>query len=69
MQGKAVLFQDFFSPSPLQRRPGLFRPGPSFSVLPRYSLLRSRSQLGSERILIPETIPMAANMVTMDDPP
>ena len=31
--------------------------------------LRSRSQLGNERILIPDTTPIAANRVRIDEPP
>ena len=35
----------------------------------RYSWLRSLSQLGRGRILMPDTSPMAMNSVRVDEPP
>ena len=34
-----------------------------------YSSLRSLSQLGRERILMPDTTPIAAKVVRMEEPP
>ena len=36
---------------------------------PVYNLLRSRSQLGRERIFTLETMPIAAYMVMVEEPP